>query len=121
MNKRFSIYRLKAFVLTTVVICLASTGAYAQAVLEEVLVTAQKREQNMQDVPVSISAFTGEALRETVIKDMFDLQAHVPGLRVGQSQNSTTSSFAICRLHCIRMSAEESDSSNQALYASTLW
>jgi outer membrane receptor for ferrienterochelin and colicin len=85
MRKIFSKKKLETLVLITIIICLSSTGVSAQAVLEEVVVTAQKREQNMQDVPVSISAFTGEALKETVIKDVFDLQANVPGLRVEQS------------------------------------
>jgi outer membrane receptor protein involved in Fe transport len=67
----------------------------AQGMLEEVIVTAQKREQNLQDVPISVQAFTGEALAESGIKDVFDLQANAPGLQVNQSQNATTSNFAI--------------------------
>ena len=34
--------------------------AISQSVLEEIVVVAQKREQNLQDVPIAISAFTGE-------------------------------------------------------------
>jgi len=67
----------------------------AQGMLEEVIVTAQKREQNLQDVPISVQAFTGEALAESGIKDVFDLQANAPGLQVNQSQNATTSNFSI--------------------------
>ena len=33
--------------------------AFSQSVLEEIVVVAQKREQNLQDVPIAISAFTG--------------------------------------------------------------
>jgi iron complex outermembrane receptor protein len=36
----------------------------AEGMLEEVVVTAQKREQNLQVVPVAVNAFTGEMLRE---------------------------------------------------------
>ncbi|WP_250461815.1 TonB-dependent receptor domain-containing protein [Microbulbifer litoralis] len=63
--------------------------------LEEVVVTAQKREQNLQDVPVAVSAFSGEQLQEAVVKDIFDLQTNTPGLMAGQNQTNTTSNFAI--------------------------
>ena len=36
--------------------------AISQSVLEEIVVVAQKREQNLQDVPIAISAFTGEQM-----------------------------------------------------------
>ena len=67
----------------------------AQGVLEEVIVTAQKREQSLQDVPVAVSAFTGEMLQQSGVKDMFDLQANAPSLIVSQTQTSTTTTFAI--------------------------
>ena len=67
----------------------------AQGVLEEVIVTAQKREQSLQDVPVAVSAFTGEMLQQSGVKDMFDLQANAPSLIVGSSQTSTTTTFSI--------------------------
>lgn len=65
------------------------------AQLEEVIVTAQKREQNLQDVPVAVSAFTGEMLEQSGVRDMFELQANAPSLRVGQTQNSSTATFGI--------------------------
>lgn len=67
----------------------------AQLVLEEVVVTAQKREQNLQDVPVAVSAFTGAMLEQSGVKDMFDLQNNAPSLIVTQSQTSTTTAFSI--------------------------
>lgn len=76
--------------------CCALVAPVAQAqMLEEVIVTAQKREQNLQDVPIAVSAFSGEMLAESGVKDILDLQAIVPSLRVGTEQTSTTSSFAI--------------------------
>ena len=38
----------------------------AQGVLEEVIVTAQKREQSLQDVPIAVSAFSGQMLQAVV-------------------------------------------------------
>ena len=67
----------------------------SQGYIEEIIVFAQKREQDVQDVPVAVSALSGNYLNESGIKDMFDLQQNAPGLIVGQSQNSTTSNFSI--------------------------
>ena len=72
-----------------------SVSVNAQTVLEEVIVTAQKREQSLQDVPIAVSAFTGEMLQQTGVKDMFDLQVNAPSLIVGQTQTSTTTTFSI--------------------------
>ncbi|GHD20221.1 TonB-dependent receptor [Halioglobus japonicus] len=69
--------------------------AQAQGQLEEVIVTAQKREQSMQDVPVAVTAFSAQQLEKSGVKDMFDLQVNAPSLRVGASQTSTTTTFAI--------------------------
>jgi len=63
--------------------------------LEEVIVTAQKREQNMQDVPIAVSAFTGEMLAQSGVKDVYDLQVNAPSLSIGQSQTSTQTTFGI--------------------------
>ncbi|MBD2858564.1 TonB-dependent receptor [Spongiibacter sp. KMU-158] len=63
-------------------------SAYA-AKLEEVVVTAQMREQSLQDVPVSVSAIGGEKMMEAGINRMEDLQAYVPNLTVTESGIST--------------------------------
>jgi iron complex outermembrane receptor protein len=46
------------------------------------VVTAQKREQNLQDVPISITALTGEAITANRIADVRDLSAVAPNLTV---------------------------------------
>ncbi len=81
---------------------LAGTSAFAQeqgaeqsSGLETITVTAQKRAQNLQEVPVSVTAFTGDEMGEAVIKDIYDLQTNVPGLGAFQSQSATNSSFSI--------------------------
>ena len=58
----------------------AADHAFAQ--LEEVIVTAQKREQNLQDVPVAVSTFSEEQLKNQTIQEFSDIQAQVPGLAV---------------------------------------
>jgi len=44
-------------------------GAVADDGIGEIVVTAQRREQNIQDVPISITAISGEALTEVGIRD----------------------------------------------------
>jgi outer membrane receptor protein involved in Fe transport len=87
-------HKLAIAVATTLGISLPLT-APAQTVLEEVIVTAQKREQSLQDVPVAVSAFTGDMLQQSGVKDMFDLQTNAPSLIVSQTQTSTTTTFSI--------------------------
>jgi iron complex outermembrane receptor protein len=71
------------------------TTSLAEVVLEEVVVTAQKRTQNLQDVPIAVTAFTGEMLRESGVRDMFELSAIAPSLSVEQTQTSSNTTFGI--------------------------
>jgi len=61
-------------------------------VLTEIIVTAQKRQQNLQDVPVSVMALSGEELQDAGIKDIKNLQVLTPGVTVTSttSENVTT-------------------------------
>ncbi|MFQ3218906.1 MAG: iron complex outermembrane receptor protein [Paraglaciecola sp.] len=63
--------------------------------LETITVKAQKRSQNLQVVPVSVTAISGKKMAESVLQDMFDLTASVPALSAFQNQNATNSSFSI--------------------------
>ena len=58
---------------------LMATPVFAQQpILEEVIVTAQKRAESLMDVPISVSAVGGEKMVEAGIKDLGDLTAYVP-------------------------------------------
>lgn len=48
--------------------------------IAEIVVTAQKRAENLQDVPVAVSAFGGDALEKANIKALEDIQGRAPGL-----------------------------------------
>ena len=47
-----------------------------------IIVTAQRREQNLQDVPISITAVNGERLSEAGLNDLVDAQQLIPNLRI---------------------------------------
>jgi iron complex outermembrane receptor protein len=55
--------------------------------LEEVVVTARKREESLQDVPVAVTAFTAETMQSLGIKNMRDFDGLVPGLNLGGGGN----------------------------------
>lgn len=81
--------------LPLIISALSNPVSAQELMLEEVIVTAQKREQNLQDVPVAVTALSGQTISDNGIKDMFDLQVNAPGLRVDQTQSSTSSNFGI--------------------------
>lgn len=51
--------------------------------LEEVVVTARKQEETLQDVPLAVSAVGGDSLRETQVSNMVDAQTGVPNVNFG--------------------------------------
>lgn len=55
-------------------------SAIADTVLEEIVVTAQRREQSLQEVPVSVTAFTGDAMERSNIKSATDYLAMTPNV-----------------------------------------
>ena len=67
----------------------ASPGAQ-EAVLEEIVVTAQKREQSLQDVGLSVTAFSGERIRELGYTATTEVSQQTPGLNVIQFHPTNT-------------------------------
>src|SRR5215510_4115669 len=63
--------------------------AFAQEGLEEIVVTATRREQNLQEVPISIVAITGESLEMRGLQNVENLNATVPNLSVMGSGGGT--------------------------------
>ncbi|MFL2755256.1 MAG: TonB-dependent receptor domain-containing protein [Gammaproteobacteria bacterium] len=64
---------------------------FAQASLEEVIVTAQRTEQSLQDVPIAVTALSGDDLVEKQVITFSDLQINVPSLQFGQGQYADSS------------------------------
>jgi outer membrane receptor protein involved in Fe transport len=60
-------------------------SAAGNAELDEIIVTAQRRNENLQDVPIAISVATEEQLRREQVYSMTDMQRITPGLEVSQT------------------------------------
>ena len=69
----------------------------AESVLRSkvIVVTAQRREQSLSEVPVSVSAFNADVLQDRNVTSEQDLASLVPGLIVKSGQNSNQLSFTL--------------------------
>lgn len=71
------------FVIATLLV--GPAGSWAQnAVIEEIVVTAQKREQSLQDVPIAVTAFSGEMVDDLGFEDSRDIFYQTPNVSVSQ-------------------------------------
>ena len=61
---------------------LASQSIAQEDTVEEVIVTAQKRAESLQDVPISMTAISGDKISEANIQTMGDLSSYVPNLGI---------------------------------------
>jgi iron complex outermembrane recepter protein len=65
----------------------------AMAQIEEILVTAQKRSESLQDVPIAITAYTGDTLQTLGVTNASDLVNLTPGLSTRAQSSSNLSYF----------------------------
>lgn len=73
----------------------AQDAAVEEADSGEIIVTARRREENLQDVPIAVSAFSGEALEMRGAIDLTDIGNITPNttLETSRGSNSTLSAF----------------------------
>ena len=96
MTNRRVLVRQAFALISAVAGVIAAGSTWAQETnqpsLTEIIVTAQKREQNIQDVPISVIAFSAQQLKDGGVTDIKNLQALTPGLTVTSttSENVTT-------------------------------
>ncbi len=74
---------------------LASMASAQQLALEEVIVTAQKRSESLQDVPVAVNAFSADTIQEAGINDAGDLAIMTPSLNANANTSPFTTRLAI--------------------------
>jgi iron complex outermembrane receptor protein len=75
--------------------CAMAAGAQETPVgLEEVIVTAQKRQQSLQDVPLAVSAFTGDLLKQSRMLDVRGIVDFTPGF-AGKTEDGFTDALSM--------------------------
>lgn len=92
----FTVKPLVAAIATVLMVPLAQAQDNTQETqptakkIEVIEVTATHRTENLQEVPLAVTALTGDELRDLNVADLGDLQAHVPNLslHVGDAQNA---------------------------------
>jgi len=97
--------RHKALSLAVLAALCATSHAYAQqaaptgeeepTTLATMTVTAQKREEQMQDVPIAVTAISEQLLQDTGVRDIKDLQVLVPGMTVTSTQSEAITTARI--------------------------
>ena len=75
----------------------AQSGEKQMVELEEVLVTARRREESLQDVPIAITAMSADFLRQQNITELNDLAIHVPAMGISQGGPSTNVPVVVLR------------------------
>ena len=95
---KFQMNKIAAALVVTTVSTAGAVKVFAQeqgrATLEEVVVTAQKRAQSVQDVPIAISAYNNAFVKDFGITNVGDLAVHAPGLN-GSAYSSTEAVFTL--------------------------
>ncbi|MBL4837921.1 MAG: TonB-dependent receptor [Kordiimonadaceae bacterium] len=84
-------YHLKSTTSLSVLVALCGFGSAAYAAetdtssfeLEEIVVTAQKRAEDMQKIPIAITVLSGNRIREDGITDLSDIAGRTPGMTFG--------------------------------------
>jgi iron complex outermembrane receptor protein len=93
-KRRFQLSYLAAVVLG---VASMSVSAGNELALEEILVTAEKRESSLQDTPISILAFSSERLERFGINDLGDIAGLAPNVTITPFPNSRSSLVVFMR------------------------
>ncbi len=92
MKNRFV---LRSYSILMLLLGLWVPHAVQAQVLDEVVVTAQRREQRLQDVGISVAAFSNAQLQDLGFTTTNQLGAHTPGLLVTDTNGGTTTAFTM--------------------------
>lgn len=87
---------MKTRILTAAVAAfLIAQGGIAQTAMEEIIVTAQKRAVNIQEVPISITAFSGDFLEERGIQRIAEVAQITPNFNIAGSAQAANNRIQI--------------------------
>lgn len=79
----------RAIIITFLVAAVGNSASAQNLVLEEVIVTAQKRAQSLQDVPISVRVISGEKIKNAGIMNLEELSLFVPNVTISQNVNTS--------------------------------
>jgi iron complex outermembrane receptor protein len=82
-------FAIKATLAATVFPSIVMGAEQSTRALEEVVVTAQRRQESLQDVPVSVAVVTGQQIQELSLQNLDQLSTYVPGLSVREGGEQT--------------------------------
>ena len=96
LRSEFSICRSRLIFLLSTLVLVSPAVVFSQSsMLEEITVTAQKREQSIQDVGISITAYSGEQMKKLGFEDSFDLARMTPGVHISGNNGGQKTLFTI--------------------------
>jgi iron complex outermembrane recepter protein len=72
-----------------------NTAAPRARMVEEIVVTAQRREESLQEVPISITVFSGKQIEKSNITNPVDLAAYTPSMSTNQRFGADNATFSI--------------------------
>jgi iron complex outermembrane receptor protein len=87
--QRLSILACSLATLYPLTYAFSADGSAATGMMEEVIVTAQKREQSLQKTPISLTAFTGDTIEALGLRQSVDVTAQTPNFSVGYPNGDT--------------------------------
>ncbi len=94
LKRSFAVLHCTTLILVASLVCLLPLNSAAQ-LLEEVVVTAQKREQSIQDVGIAITAWTGEQIEQLGLEDSVDIADITAGVFTAGNLGGQTTLFTI--------------------------
>ena len=95
---KISVNKAITHIVTWVIAFAWATNLTAQGTalqIEEIIVTAQKREQNLNDVSVAVTVFTGDDIREQRLGQPVDLAAQTPNLNINETFGNSITNVSI--------------------------
>ena len=95
---KLSVNKAITHIITWVIAFAWATSLTAQDTalqIEEIIVTAQKREQNLNDVSVAVTVFTGDDIREQRLGQPVDLAAQTPNLNINETFGNSITNVSI--------------------------
>jgi len=87
--------QLNRLIFSVLVLAGPTLAAAQSELIEEIIVTAQKRAQSLQEVPIAVTAFRGDELAEQRIVQPKDIAAQTPNLLTKNAVGNTASIFSV--------------------------